>query len=77
MSTAFLHKVVLIYIVHRNDDILLRYTLGSHVDSRYRFAIIFDHVLNVVNVLCLEGGKSFFDFENAFGIAAYLKSLYI
>ena len=56
---------------------LLRYTFGSHVNSRYRLAIIFDHVLNVVNVLCLEGGKSFFDFENAFGIAAYLESLCI
>jgi len=56
---------------------LLRYTFGSRVDSRYRLAIIFDHVLNVVNVLCLEGGKSFFDFENAFGIAAYLESLCI
>jgi len=77
VSTAFLHKVAFVYIVYRNNDMLSRYTLGSHVDSRFRLAIIFDYSLNVINVLCLKGKKDFFDFENIFGIAAYLGGLCI
>ena len=77
MSTTFLHKVVFVCIVHRNDDLLPEHTLGSHVDLRFRLVIIFDHTLNIIDVLCFEGGKDFFDFENAFGIAAYLRGLCI
>ena len=74
---TFLYKVVLVCIVHRNNDLLPGYTLDSHVDSRFRLAITFDHALNIVNVLCLEDGKDFFDFENTFSIVAYLGGLYV
>jgi len=77
VSTAFLHKVVFVCIVHRNNDLLSGHTLGSHVDSRFRLAIVFDHALNVVDVLHLEGREGFFDFENVFSIAAYLEGLCI
>jgi len=70
MSTTFLYKVIFVCIVHRNDDLLPKHTLGSHIDLRFRLAIIFDHTLNIIDVLCLKGGKDFFDFENAFSIAA-------
>jgi len=77
VSTAFFHKVVFVCIISRNDDLLSGHTLGSHVNLRFRLAIVFDYVLNVVDVLCLESGEGFFDFENAFGIAAYLRGLCI
>jgi len=77
MSTAFLHKVVLVCIVYKNNNLLPGYILGSHVDSRFRLAITFDYALNIVDVLCLEGREGFFDFENIFDIAAYLRSLYV
>jgi len=77
ISTTFLHKVVFICIIHRNNNLLPGHTLGSYVDSRFRLAITFDHVLNVVDVLHLEDGEDFFDFENAFSIAVYLGGLCI
>ena len=51
MSTAFLHKVVLVCIVYKNNNLLPEYILGSHVDSRFRLAITFDYALNIVDVL--------------------------
>jgi len=77
MNTAFLHKVILVCIIHRNDDLLPGHTLGSYVDLRFMLAIAFDHVLNVVNILCFESREGFFDFENAFSITAYLRGLCI
>ena len=77
MNTAFLHKVVLVCIIYRNDVLLPGHTLGSHVNLRFRLAIAFDHMLNIIDVLCFEGGEGFFDFENTFSIAAYLGGLCI
>jgi len=77
VNTAFLCKVILVCIIHKNDDLLPGHTLGSHVNLRFRLAIAFNHMLNVVDVLCFENGEGFFDFENAFSIAAYLGGLCI
>ena len=77
VNTAFLHEVFLISIIHGNDDLLSRWALSNYVDLWFGFSIAFDHILNVINVLCLEGRKDFLDFKNVFGITTYLRDLYI
>jgi len=43
----------------------------------FGLAIAFDHPLNVINILCLEGGKSFLDLKNVFGITTCSRDLYV
>jgi len=53
ISTAFLHKVVFVCIVHRNNVLFSKHTLDSYVNLRFRFAIIFDYILNVISFIFL------------------------
>ena len=77
MNTTFLYKVFLVSIIHRDDDLFSRQALNSYADMWLGFLIVFNHVLDIVNVLYIKGGEYFLDFKNIFSVAIYLRDLYI
>ena len=74
MNTTFLHEIFPVNIIYGNNDLFPKQALCSHVDTWFGLAITFDHLLNI---LCLEGGKSFLDFKYIFGIITCPRGLYI
>jgi len=75
MTVTFLYKILLIVIVHGNNDLFSGWAFHSHVDVQLGFTITLDDFLDIVSSLSLERWEGFFNFQNFLYIADWFGSL--
>jgi len=75
MGIAFFHKILLIIPAHRDNNLFSGQIFHDHVDPGLWFVISFEYSLNIFDIFCLKGQKSFFYPQNFLSIAAGLSSL--
>ena len=64
MNGRILHEFCNVFITYKNNNLFMRGSLGSHVDMGFGFWSSFNNVINLVNFLCSNRRKNFFDFDN-------------
>jgi len=63
MKRQALHERIDIVPAHRNNYLFSRRTFGCHLDTWFWFGLAIDNVINLVNLLSVEGREHFFDFQ--------------
>ena len=64
MNGRILYEFCNVFITHRDNNLFMQGSLGSHVDIGFGFWSFFNNVVNLVNFLRSNGRKNFFDFDD-------------
>jgi len=63
MKGQALHERIDIVPAHRDNYLFPKRTFGRHLDTQFWFGLAIDNIINLVNLLSIEGRKCFFDFQ--------------
>jgi len=74
VDSGIFHKFGVVIITHRNNDLFSQRFFHGYLDTRYHLRSTFDNVVDLVNLVCTDRRKSFFD-GGLFGIVSQFVAL--
>jgi len=77
MGIAISYKVVSVYIIYRNINLLSGWIFSYHIDMGLRFVIALDYLLDIVDIVSIKSEKGFLNFKGTFCVAFVFGGLYI